>query len=137
MLSVKTDRVINAECIRNLFTKEGEYRKIPNHKPKCKYSLEYHLAKTKSKKIEDKIKEIINSAKKLKDTKVVYSKKRICFKTNFKYMTIEIAQKNLWVCVKNINGWKCFRLNSNDHTGRIKKALNRIHGLSNKPIFKK
>jgi hypothetical protein len=121
---------------KNFFTADGNYRTVPIHRPKRSYTLKYHLKKATSSKIISKLDQIIALAIELNGTKITYSKRRVCFKTNFKYMTIEVFSRSLYICVKNEAGWVCFSLQPNDHIGRIKKALHRIHGLSNKPRFR-
>lgn len=136
ILNAKVAKVDRSNAVKNLFTEDGDYRNIPEHEPKKKYSLNYHLRKAENKIIKDKITEIIGLTDNLKDSKTVFSKIRISFKTNFKYMTLEVFQNKLCVCVKNKGGWKCFTIKPHSHLGRIKKALYKIHDLSKKPQFK-
>ena len=137
ILKTKVDNSVNPSRVKNLFTDDGDYKTIPDHKPKGKYSLEFHLSKTKSEGVESKIIEIIELTRELRGTKIVYSKRRICFKTKFRFMTLEILGKSIHTCIKDKNGWKCFNVKSDYDLGKIKKALHRIHGFSNKPTIKK
>jgi len=137
ILHTRVAEIDYSEAHKNLFTEAGDYKRIPNHRPRGKYNLKYHLEKTDSKRLKSKLEQIIGLAVELAGTKIVYSKKRISLKTNFKYMALEVFRKSLHVCVKNKAGWKCFNLKPNSHLGRIKKALARIYTSSKSPRFKK
>jgi hypothetical protein len=137
ILNTKVAKIDYSEAHKNFFTEDGDFKNFANPLPKRKYSLKYHVRKAKNKIIKDKLVEIISLTENLIDSKAVYSKIRISFKTNFKYMTLEVFSNKLCVCVKNKGGWKCFTIKSHSNLGRIKKALHRIHGLSRKPRLKK
>lgn len=133
LLSAKIGKVDRSNAAKNFFTVDGNYRSFANRQPKHEYLLEYHLNKVQNENTKAQIIQIIEKNTALKDTSIVYSKVRICFKTNFKYMTLEIFPNRIHVQIKNKNGWETFSIKPDDNLGRIKKALHRIHGLSKKP----
>lgn len=125
----------------NFFKPNGTPKTIYQHKPKRKYTFQYHLRKIKDKEIKEKFFKIRSQIKTLyPDIIEEYSKRRITYRkpNGFNLYTLQLHRKNMWLGIKGKidtrgytkffnNGFSYLRINNK--TGIKSVSALKIRGI--------
>lgn len=95
----------------------------------------YHLKKTPSKELREKIVKIEEIVSGLKGVQIRYTKKRIVFMTTFQFMTLFVNQKGIYIMIK-VKSWSAYKVYQHTPLDKICEILPEAHKLSKSPILK-